>query len=148
VITKLKDGRTHLAYNAEHAVDLERAVVAITMASGDVGDTATIFETLPLSGEHIAKWRIQQPTIKRPRRWISRGRKTSSATTAITATTRLRSYENGKYATTSRNGSGGGGAGKISTWTRNRVISFISASRGMRGNRAKVAIWSLPMRTA
>jgi hypothetical protein len=28
------------------------------------------------------------------------------------------------------------------------VISFISASRGMRGNRAKVAIWSLPMRTA
>src|SRR5438128_6372008 len=34
-ITKLKDGRTHLAYKAQHAVDLEtRAVVAVTVATG------------------------------------------------------------------------------------------------------------------
>jgi hypothetical protein len=47
-ITKLKDGRTHLAYKAEHAVDLETgAVVAVTVATGDAGDTATILETLP-----------------------------------------------------------------------------------------------------
>src|SRR5438105_6650348 len=46
-ITKLKDGRTHLAYKAEHAVDLETgAVVAVTVATGDAGDTATILETL------------------------------------------------------------------------------------------------------
>jgi hypothetical protein len=31
-ITKMKDGRTHLAYKAEHAVDLETgAVVAVTV---------------------------------------------------------------------------------------------------------------------
>jgi transposase len=55
-ITKLKDGRTHLAYKAEHAVDLETgAVVAVTVASGDAGDSETILETLPQAGEHIAE---------------------------------------------------------------------------------------------
>jgi transposase len=55
-ITKLKDGRTHLAYKAEHAVDLETgAVVAVTVASGAAGDTETILETLPQAGEHIAE---------------------------------------------------------------------------------------------
>src|SRR5579863_7295077 len=55
-ITKMKDGRTHLAYKAEHVVDLETgAVVAVTVATGDTGDTATILETLPEAGEHIAE---------------------------------------------------------------------------------------------
>src|SRR5262250_1171926 len=55
-ITKMKDGRTHLAYKAEHAVDLETgAVVAVTVASGATGDTETILETLPQAGEHIAE---------------------------------------------------------------------------------------------
>ncbi len=45
-ITKMKDGRTHLAYKAEHAVDLESgAVVAVTIATrgrhgDDTGDLA------------------------------------------------------------------------------------------------------------
>jgi len=55
-ITKLKDGRTHFAYKAEHAVDLETgAVVAVTVASGAAGDTKTILETLPEAGEQIAE---------------------------------------------------------------------------------------------
>ena len=55
-ITKLKDGRTHLGYKAEHAVDLETgAVVAVTVATGDAGDTTTILETLPQAGEQIAE---------------------------------------------------------------------------------------------
>jgi transposase len=55
-ITQLKDGRTHLAYKAEHAVDLETgAVVAVTVASGAAGDSETILETLPQAGEHIAE---------------------------------------------------------------------------------------------
>src|SRR5216684_1208102 len=55
-ITKMKDGRTHLAYKAEHAVDLETgAVVAVTVAGGAAGDTETILETLPQAGEHIAE---------------------------------------------------------------------------------------------
>jgi len=54
-ITKMKDGRTHLAYKAEHAVDLETgAVVAVTVATGDAGDSETILETLPQAGENIA----------------------------------------------------------------------------------------------
>jgi transposase len=55
-ITKLKDGRTHLAYKAEHAVDLETgAVVAVTVSGGAAGDTQSIQETLPQAGEHIAE---------------------------------------------------------------------------------------------
>src|SRR6202008_4793339 len=55
-ITQMKDGRTHLAYKAEHAVDLETgAVVAVTVSGGAAGDTETILETLPQAGEHIAE---------------------------------------------------------------------------------------------
>jgi transposase len=46
-ITRMKDGRTHLAHKAEHAVDLSSgALLAVTVQAADVGDTATIFETL------------------------------------------------------------------------------------------------------
>jgi len=46
-ITKMKDGRTHLAHKAEHAVDLETgAIVAVTIQGADVGDTQTLPETL------------------------------------------------------------------------------------------------------
>ncbi len=53
-ITKMKDGRTHLTHKAEHAVDLETGAV-VTVAAGDAGDTATVLETLPQAGEHIAE---------------------------------------------------------------------------------------------
>jgi transposase len=46
-IAKMKDGRTHLAHKAEHAVDLSSgAVVAVTLQAADLGDTTTIGETL------------------------------------------------------------------------------------------------------
>jgi len=46
-ITKLKDGRTHLAHKAEHAVDLDTgAIVAVTIQDASAGDTATLPETL------------------------------------------------------------------------------------------------------
>jgi len=46
-ITKMKDGRTHLAHKAEHAVDLETgAVLAVTLQAANAGDTTTIKETL------------------------------------------------------------------------------------------------------
>lgn len=46
-ITKMKDGRTHLAYKAEHAVDLESgALVALTLQLADEGDTSTISATV------------------------------------------------------------------------------------------------------
>jgi len=46
-ITKMKDGRTHLAHKAEHAVDLASgALVAVTLQGADQGDTTTVRETL------------------------------------------------------------------------------------------------------
>lgn len=53
-ITKMKDGRTHLAHKVEHAVDLTSgAVVAVNLAPGDAGDTATVGETVCEAGEQI-----------------------------------------------------------------------------------------------
>jgi transposase len=50
-ITKMKDGRTHLAYKAEHAVDLETgALLAVTVQPADRGDTASMPETLAEAG--------------------------------------------------------------------------------------------------
>jgi transposase len=46
-ITKMKDGRTELAYQAEHAVDLAwGALLAVTVQPADRGDTASYTETL------------------------------------------------------------------------------------------------------
>jgi transposase len=46
-ITKMKDGRTHLAHKAEHAVDMETgAVVVVTLQPADRGDTASLEVTL------------------------------------------------------------------------------------------------------
>jgi transposase len=53
-ITKMKDGRTHLAYKAEHVVDLETgAVVALTVQPGDRGDTTTMRSTLAEAGHAV-----------------------------------------------------------------------------------------------
>ena len=53
-ITKMKDGRTHLAHKAEHAVDLDTgAIVAVTVQPADAGDTATIYETVVETAEHL-----------------------------------------------------------------------------------------------
>jgi transposase len=53
-ITKMKDGRTHLAHKAEHAVDLDTGVVvAVTVQGADEGDVATSVETLIEAAEQI-----------------------------------------------------------------------------------------------
>ena len=53
-ITKMKDGRTHLAHKAEHAVDLETgAVVAVTVQPANDGDTTTSQDTLIEAAEQI-----------------------------------------------------------------------------------------------
>ena len=50
----MKDGRTHLAHQAEHAVDLETgAIVAVTRHGADQGDTTTIVETVLAATEQI-----------------------------------------------------------------------------------------------
>jgi transposase len=61
----MKDGRTHLAYKAEHAVDLETgALVAVTLQDADRGDTTTIIATVMAAAEQSADAQaaIQAPT--------------------------------------------------------------------------------------
>jgi len=53
-ITKMKDGRTHLAHKEEHAVDLDTgAVVAVTIVPASAGDTATIEGTLDAAVQNL-----------------------------------------------------------------------------------------------
>jgi transposase len=101
-ITKMKDGRTHLAHKAEHAVDLETgAIIAVTVQGADEGDTATSVETLIEAAEQIETVVPEGDGIKK-----------SSPTRAITA---IRSWSISKLsacAATSRNPIAGGAAGR------------------------------------
>jgi transposase len=55
-ITKMKDGRTHLAHKAEHAVDLEtEAIVAVTLQPANRGDCDSLDETLDVTVEALAE---------------------------------------------------------------------------------------------
>lgn len=63
-VAKMKDGRTHLAHKAEHAVDLETgAIVAVTLQGADEGDTTTIVETAIAAAEQVedAQAAVDQP---------------------------------------------------------------------------------------
>lgn len=54
-ITKMKDGRTHLAHKGENAVDMDTgAVVAVTLQPADRGDCQSLGETLDATAEALA----------------------------------------------------------------------------------------------
>ena len=61
-ITKLKDGRTALAYKAENAVDMETgAIVAVTTHGGAAADTATVEGTVIEAGAAVAELVTAEP---------------------------------------------------------------------------------------
>src|ERR1035441_8909861 len=65
-ITKMKDGSTHLAHKAEHAVDMETgAVIAVTLQAADQGDTTTMKETLAEAGETVERL-VEREAAKTP----------------------------------------------------------------------------------
>src|SRR3954462_4579449 len=79
-IAKMKDGRTHLAHKAEHAVDMETgAIVAVTLHGADKGDTETIQDTVAEAGERITsvvadtgnEEAVQQVSAKGPREVVT-----------------------------------------------------------------------------
>jgi transposase len=84
-VAKMKDGTTHLAHQAEHAVDLDSgAVIAVTLQAADQGDTTTIEETLAETAANLshlmsAKQRKRPMRNRRsawsllPRLWATRG---------------------------------------------------------------------------
>jgi transposase len=62
-ITKMKDGRTHLAHKAEHAVDMDTgAVVAVTLQEAHLGDTTTVYDTLVETADQLAQVRDDPET--------------------------------------------------------------------------------------
>jgi transposase len=53
-ITKMKDGRTHLAHKSEHAVDMKTgAILAVTLQPANEGDTSSIGKTLDQMDENL-----------------------------------------------------------------------------------------------
>jgi len=53
-ITKMKDGTTHLAHKAEHAVDMESGVIlAVNVCDAAAGDTRTICDTINQASENL-----------------------------------------------------------------------------------------------
>src|SRR4051794_22053660 len=61
-ITKLKDGRTALAYKAENAVDMETgAIIAVTTHRGAAADTATVEGTVIEAGAAVAELVTAEP---------------------------------------------------------------------------------------
>ena len=65
-IAKLKDGRTHLAYKPEHAVDLDTGIiVAAALHPADQGDTTTIEGTLTTAARNLAQVSAA-PTTDKP----------------------------------------------------------------------------------
>jgi transposase len=62
-ITKMKDGRTHLAHKAEHAIDVESgALVVVTVQGADRGDTTTMTVTLTEARNHIEELSMKTTT--------------------------------------------------------------------------------------
>ncbi len=59
----MKDGRTHLAHKAEHAIDLDSgAMVAVTLQDADVGDTTSLVETAIAAAEQVEAAHAARPT--------------------------------------------------------------------------------------
>lgn len=55
-IAKMKDGRTHLAHKAEHAVDMDTgAIVAVTIDGGVAADSQTLPQTLAEAAQTLAQ---------------------------------------------------------------------------------------------
>jgi transposase len=65
-ITKLKDGRTHLAHKDEHAVDMDTgAVLAVTVQGADLGDTTSVEETISATLKNLNVLRNNPETAEK-----------------------------------------------------------------------------------
>ena len=64
-ITQMKDGRTHLAYKAEQAVDLEHGtIVGVSVQGGAKGDTESLHETLEEAFEQVSSVTADEAAIE------------------------------------------------------------------------------------
>ena len=79
----MKDGRTHLAHKAEHAVDLDSgAILAVTINPGAAGDTATIHDTMFETILNVS--RLRETAEVDTREWVAdKGYHSNDTLTAI-----------------------------------------------------------------
>jgi len=65
-ITKMKDGRTHLAHKAEHAVDMKTgAILAVTLQPANEGDTKSIGQTIDQMDKNLCRVMKDQKACSR-----------------------------------------------------------------------------------
>lgn len=92
-VAKMKDGRTHLAHKAEHAVDLDSgALVAVTLQGADQGDTTTLVETAIAAAEQVEAAHAAPEDAARLREIVADKGYHSNETMVDLAAVGLRSY--------------------------------------------------------
>ena len=92
-VARMKDGRTHLAHKAEHAVDLDTgALVAVTLQGADQGDTTTIVETATAAAEQIEAAQTDVPDPQALEEVIADKGYHSNQTMMDLAAVQIRSY--------------------------------------------------------
>jgi transposase len=97
-IVKLKDGRTHLAHKAEHAVDMDSgAVLAVTVQDATLGDPATMKQTMVATVSNVLEVhrdrRYQHKLSKRAlSEWVADKGYHSNATMEMAEACGLRTY--------------------------------------------------------
>ena len=67
-ITQMKDGTTHLAHKAEHAIDMGEdghgAIMAVKVCDAAVGDTGTLVDTVVAATENLAAVRDDRAHVR------------------------------------------------------------------------------------
>ena len=126
-VAKMKDGRTHLAHKAEHAIDLESgALVAVTLQDADEGDTTTIADTATAPPSK-SRPRTRPP---RPRRACTR----SWRTRGTTATRRWWIWPRWACGRTSRNRTVAGAIGPTRQTPKRPSMGIAVVSGGLAGD--------------
>ena len=92
-VANMKDGQTHLAHKAEHAVDLESgALVAVTMQGADQGDTRTLVTTAITAADQVEAAHATTDAHGRLEDIVADKGSHSNETMAALAAVGLRSY--------------------------------------------------------
>lgn len=133
-ITKMKDGRTHLAHKAEHAVDLDTgAIVAVTLQPADRGDPASLDVTLAETFDTLLDLQEHDVPSPTPREIVADKGYHSNDSCVTLASMELRSYvsepDRGRRVWTDRK------TGTVKFSERDAVHANRRRIRGRRGKR-------------
>lgn len=67
-IARMKDGRTHMAYKAEHAIDLDSEIIlAAAIVSANYADCDTLIDTVMAAQDHLNAAAVLDPSNPQPK---------------------------------------------------------------------------------